>query len=135
MTWHQWHQTASRSSNTNLFSRLACSKIVSDQGCQSMPPGFLGGAAAVSNIARRISDSLMMSTVARRRAVGRAWFLNPSVRRLRVIVRFVSTTLIENNYGAARVRLVKVRRLQDRHDLKELSVGIQFEGEFESSYT
>ena len=47
----------------------------------------------------------------------------------------MSTTLIENNYGAASVRLMKVRRLQDRHDLKELSVGIQFEGEFESSYT
>src|SRR5260370_2072788 len=30
---------------------------------------------------------------------------------------------------------MKVRRMQDRHDLKELSVGIQFEGEFESSYT
>jgi len=47
----------------------------------------------------------------------------------------MSTNLIENNYGASRVRLLKVRRLQDRHDLKELSVGIQFEGEFESSYT
>jgi urate oxidase len=47
----------------------------------------------------------------------------------------MSTTLIENNYGAVRVRLMKVRRLQDRHDLKELSVGIQFEGDFESSYT
>jgi urate oxidase len=47
----------------------------------------------------------------------------------------MSTTLIENNYGAARVRLMKVRRMQDRHDLKELSVGIQFEGDFESSYT
>src|SRR5258708_25056975 len=46
----------------------------------------------------------------------------------------MSTTLIENNYGAARVRLMKVRRMQERHDLKELSVGIQFEGEFESSY-
>jgi len=46
-----------------------------------------------------------------------------------------TTTLIENNYGAARVRLIKVRRLQDRHDLKELSVGIQFEGDFDSSYT
>ena len=47
----------------------------------------------------------------------------------------MSTTLIENNYGAARVRLIKVRRLQDRHDLKELSVGIHFEGDFDSSYT
>ena len=47
----------------------------------------------------------------------------------------MSTTLIENSYGASQVRLIKVRRLEDRHDLKELSVGIQFEGEFESSYT
>lgn len=51
------------------------------------------------------------------------------------MLSLVSTTLIENSYGAAQVRLIKVRRLQDRHDLKELSVGIQFEGEFESSYT
>ena len=47
----------------------------------------------------------------------------------------MSISLIENNYGASNVRLIKVRRLQDRHDLKELSVRIQFEGEFESSYT
>ncbi|MBZ5609003.1 MAG: urate oxidase [Acidobacteriia bacterium] len=47
----------------------------------------------------------------------------------------MSTTLLENSYGAARVRLVKVRRFEDRHDLKELSVGIQFTGGFEDSYT
>lgn len=47
----------------------------------------------------------------------------------------MSTTLLENSYGAGQIRLVKVRRLQDRHDLKELSVGIQFTGEFENSYT
>jgi urate oxidase len=47
----------------------------------------------------------------------------------------MSTTLIDNSYGAARVRLLKVRRIEDRHDLKELSVGIQFEGEFSASYT
>ena len=47
----------------------------------------------------------------------------------------MSTTLIDNNYGASRVHLVKVHRLQDRHDLKELSVGVQFQGEFENSYT
>jgi urate oxidase len=47
----------------------------------------------------------------------------------------VSTTLIEDSYGASHVRLIKVRRMQDRHDLKELSVGIQFEGEFASAYT
>src|SRR5262249_7054434 len=47
----------------------------------------------------------------------------------------MSTTLLENNYGASHVRLIKVRRMQDRHDLKELSVGVQFEGEFASSYS
>ena len=47
----------------------------------------------------------------------------------------MSTTLLDNSYGAARVRLLKVSRAQDRHDLKELSVGIQFEGEFAASYT
>jgi urate oxidase len=47
----------------------------------------------------------------------------------------MSTTLLDHNYGAARVRLIKVHRQQDRHDLKELSVSIQLEGEFESSYT
>ena len=47
----------------------------------------------------------------------------------------MSTTLIENNYGASHVRLIKVRRMQDRHDIKELSVRIQFEGDFETSYT
>jgi urate oxidase len=44
-------------------------------------------------------------------------------------------TLLENSYGASHVRLLKVRRLEERHDLKELSVGIQLTGEFESSYT
>src|SRR5271156_237175 len=34
MTWHQWHQTASRSSSTKRFSRLASAKAWSDQGCQ-----------------------------------------------------------------------------------------------------
>jgi urate oxidase len=47
----------------------------------------------------------------------------------------MSTTLLHHNYGASRVRLIKVQRQQDRHDLKELSVSIQLEGEFEGSYT
>jgi len=47
----------------------------------------------------------------------------------------MSTTLLENHYGASRVHLLKVRRTPDHHDLKQLSVGIQFQGEFESSYT
>jgi urate oxidase len=47
----------------------------------------------------------------------------------------MSTTLLDHNYGASHVRLIKVHRQQDRHDLKELSVSIQLEGEFESSFT
>jgi len=46
----------------------------------------------------------------------------------------MSTTLLDHNYGASQVRLIKVLRQQDRHDLKELSVSVQLEGEFESSY-
>src|SRR5579864_5957319 len=46
----------------------------------------------------------------------------------------MSITLAHNNYGKSRVRLFKVARQPDRHDLKQLTVGIQFEGDFESCY-
>ena len=36
MTWHQWHQTASRSMITNLCSFFAAAKAASDQGCQAI---------------------------------------------------------------------------------------------------
>jgi urate oxidase len=38
-------------------------------------------------------------------------------------------------YGKSRVRLVKVVRHPDRHDLKELTVNILLRGDFESCYT
>lgn len=44
-------------------------------------------------------------------------------------------TLIENNYGKQAVRLVTVRRRADRHDLKDVTVGIRFEGDFTAAYT
>ena len=44
-------------------------------------------------------------------------------------------TLSHNNYGKSRVRLMKLTRQPDRHDLKDLTVDIQFEGDLESSYT
>src|SRR4051794_30908165 len=37
-------------------------------------------------------------------------------------------------YGKSRVRLVRVIRHGDRHDLKEMTVNIRFEGDFESAY-
>ena len=42
--------------------------------------------------------------------------------------------LESNNYGEIRVRLMKVTRQPDRHDLKEIAVDIQFEGGFEPAY-
>jgi len=43
--------------------------------------------------------------------------------------------LAETSYGKSSVRLVKVSRRGDRHDLKDLTVAIRFEGEYEQSYT
>ena len=40
-----------------------------------------------------------------------------------------------SNYGKSRVRLVKVERHLDHHDFKELTVHIQFTGEYDDCYT
>jgi urate oxidase len=42
--------------------------------------------------------------------------------------------LAANVYGKSRVRLVRVMRHGDRHDLKEMTVAVRFEGDFESCY-
>jgi urate oxidase len=42
--------------------------------------------------------------------------------------------LAQNDYGEARIRLYKIARQPDRHDFKDLTLGIQFEGDFEASY-
>src|SRR5579883_1378616 len=41
----------------------------------------------------------------------------------------------ENGYGKQRVRILQVIRHADRHDLKELTVGIRLEGDFETAHT
>jgi urate oxidase len=43
--------------------------------------------------------------------------------------------LAENNYGESRVRLLRVVRQEGRHDIKELTVGIRFEGDFQAAHT
>jgi urate oxidase len=43
--------------------------------------------------------------------------------------------LTHNAYGKSHVRLTKVTRHTDRHDLKELCVAIELEGDFADSYT
>jgi urate oxidase len=43
--------------------------------------------------------------------------------------------LVQNNYGKARVRLMKVAREGDRHELQNLTVRIAFEGDFADVHT
>ena len=43
--------------------------------------------------------------------------------------------LAENNYGKSRVRLLRVLRQEGRHDVKEFSIDIRFEGDFEAAHT
>ena len=44
------------------------------------------------------------------------------------------TTLAWNRYGKSRVRLVKVRRARDAHDIVDLTVDVQLEGAFDAVY-
>lgn len=44
-------------------------------------------------------------------------------------------TIVENHYGKSRVRVARLVRQQERHELHEMTVAIQLEGDFESSYT
>ncbi|MGB0033863.1 MAG: urate oxidase [Candidatus Acidiferrales bacterium] len=41
----------------------------------------------------------------------------------------------KNNYGKSRVRLLRVVRQEGRHDIKELTIAIRFEGDFETAHT
>jgi len=41
----------------------------------------------------------------------------------------------ENNYGKQRVRILQVSRRLGRHDIKELTLGICLEGDFESAHS
>jgi urate oxidase len=42
--------------------------------------------------------------------------------------------LASNSYGKSGIRLVKVTRRPDRHDLKDVTVGIRLEGDFEKAH-
>jgi urate oxidase len=43
--------------------------------------------------------------------------------------------LAQSAYGKSRVRLVQVRRHGDRHELRDLTVAIQFKGQYDEAYT
>ncbi len=47
----------------------------------------------------------------------------------------MSVVLAHHSYGKSRIRLTKVTRLADRHEVRELTIGIELEGDFTDSYT
>jgi len=47
----------------------------------------------------------------------------------------MSFELVANNYGKSRVRLVRVTRSGQQHEVKDISVDIQFEGDFDEVHT
>ena len=47
----------------------------------------------------------------------------------------MAAVLTKHSYGKSRIRLTKVTRLADRHEVRELSIEIELEGEFAESYT
>ena len=47
----------------------------------------------------------------------------------------MTTVLGPNSYGKSRVRLVKVTRRPDRHDLRDLTVDVALEGDFAAAHT
>ncbi len=49
-------------------------------------------------------------------------------------IEAVEAVLASNTYGKSRVRLIKLARRADRHDLKEITFQILFRGDFESCY-
>ena len=43
--------------------------------------------------------------------------------------------LVQHSYGKSAVRLTRVLRLPDRHEVRELAVDVRLEGDFDASYT
>lgn len=46
----------------------------------------------------------------------------------------MTVRLAENSYGESQVRLLRLARQEGRHDIKDLRLTIQFEGDFESAH-
>ncbi|HJR62631.1 MAG TPA: urate oxidase [Gemmatimonadaceae bacterium] len=46
----------------------------------------------------------------------------------------MSALIARSNYGKSRVRLVKVTRRADRHDVIDLTVGVQLEGDYQAAH-
>ena len=79
----------------------------------------------------RALDAVIDIAIDRQRAPGRAGgaaclTTPPATRRYE---------LGENRYGKSRIRLVTVRRGPERHDLRDLTVAVALEGEFDAVHT
>lgn len=46
----------------------------------------------------------------------------------------MNVTLAQNNYGKSRVRLLRVTRREQQHEIKDLTFSIEFEGDFEAAH-
>jgi urate oxidase len=46
----------------------------------------------------------------------------------------MNVTLAQNNYGKSRVRLLRVTRREQQHEVKDLTFSIQFEGDFDAAH-
>jgi|SRR5271156_3672864 urate oxidase len=44
------------------------------------------------------------------------------------------TKLVESSYGESQVRLLRVVRQEGRHDIKEMTIGVTFEGDFDAAH-
>jgi len=47
----------------------------------------------------------------------------------------MSFDLVANNYGKSSIRLLRVNRSREKHDIKDITVDIQFEGDFAAVHT
>src|SRR5689334_4050258 len=47
----------------------------------------------------------------------------------------MSVNLVANNYGKSRIRLLRVDRSRQQHDIKDITVDIRFEGDFATVHT
>jgi urate oxidase len=45
------------------------------------------------------------------------------------------THLAENTYGSSQIHLLRVSKQQGRHDIREMSLSIRFEGDFDAAHT
>ena len=47
----------------------------------------------------------------------------------------MTVKMIDNNYGKARVRVMKIARKDDFHEMQSITVKIAFEGDFDEVHT